>query len=398
MVNLGHILHTNTQAGDTGIQGGNVVLATESQHQLFSHVVLSHISNALFSHFIFTTRGLQIQSSDSHTEDGVVDGSVDQANDREHPTLSGLSEQHDEVDQTVREGSTVLHTQQDGNHEGRTSQQRVNCVQNRSNEQESKFDWLGDTSQEGGQGCRDHDTANLGTVFRLGRMPHGNRGSRQTVHLEHVTASQVTSGLVASDVTSDFTVDHLTGRVGELTRFEEERNVPDVVQTERDQRALNHAVDTESQSRVLIGSPMREGLDQGTNWRPYECHHDTDHDRHDTSGERDETLTGKEAQVIGQRDAVEAIEHECGNTTGDDTAKHPNFGDLGRHVGVVGCSRIQACNNRSHHSDGLGQNNVTNGSSQTGNTIVVGEAQGHTDCEDQSHVTEYGTTGLFHDL
>ena len=85
MVYLGHILHTNTQAGDTGIQGGDVVLATESQNQLLSHVMLSHVSNSLFGSFIFTTRGLQIQGSDDYTEDGVVNSGIDQADDREQP-------------------------------------------------------------------------------------------------------------------------------------------------------------------------------------------------------------------------------------------------------------------------------------------------------------------------
>ena len=44
--------------------------------------------------------------------------------------------------------------------------------------------------------------------------------------------------------------------------LEEERHVPDVVQAERNQRALDHAVDREGQRRSHVHRPMRERLDR----------------------------------------------------------------------------------------------------------------------------------------
>ena len=170
------------------------------------------------------------------------------------------------------------HAQHVGHYEGRTSQQCVDCVQNRSHEQEREFDWLGDTSQEGGQGRRDHDTTNLGTIFRLGCMPHGDGSSRQTVHLEHVATSQLTEVAVVSStsgfsrglIASQNAMHFLPGFIHTITGLEEERNVPDMVQTKWDQGALNNAINTESQFRVLVGSPIRERLNSTTDRRPNE--------------------------------------------------------------------------------------------------------------------------------
>ena len=65
-------------------------------------------------------------------------------------------------------------------------------------------------------------------------------------------------------------MEYLTCGVGVFTNLHLEWNVPDVVQTERHQAAFDEAVDTKRDNRVLVSSPLREGLNSSTDWRPDE--------------------------------------------------------------------------------------------------------------------------------
>ena len=164
-------------------------------------------------------------------------------------------------------------------------------------------------------------------------MPHGNSRSRQTVHLEHITTSQLaevavicsTGSLSRRLIASQNTVQLFTRFINTVTSLEEERYVPDMVQTERNQGSLDNTVDTESQFRVLISSPIGEGLDCVTDWWPNECHHGTSKDCSKTGNNRNKTLTGKEAQIIRQLYPVEAVKHVSSNTTCNDAAQNTGF-------------------------------------------------------------------------
>ena len=56
LVNLGHILHTDTQTGDAGVQRGDVLFATEGGDQCSRHLVLALTGRGLLGSFVFTTR------------------------------------------------------------------------------------------------------------------------------------------------------------------------------------------------------------------------------------------------------------------------------------------------------------------------------------------------------
>ncbi|MNH61387.1 hypothetical protein D3C73_133020 [compost metagenome] len=117
-------------------------------------------------------------------------------------------------------------------------------------------------------------------------------------------------------------MEYLTCGVGVFTNLHLERNVPDVVQTKWHQAALNETVDTERDYRVLVCSPLREGLDSRTNRRPDEGQHNAHEDRSQTRDDRYEALAREEAQILRQLDAIEAVKHVGCNSTGDDTAEN----------------------------------------------------------------------------
>ena len=117
-------------------------------------------------------------------------------------------------------------------------------------------------------------------------------------------------------------MEHLTRCVGEFTNLHLEWNVPDVVQTEWHQATLDEAVDTKRHYRVLISSPLREGLDCRTDRWPDEGQDHTRENRCQTRDDRNETLAREEAQILRQLDAIEAVKHVRCNRTGDDTAQN----------------------------------------------------------------------------
>ena len=278
---------------------------------------------------------------------------------------------------------TVNDTQHVSQDVSQTGQQGMNRIQHRCHEQEGEFDRLGDTGQEGGQGSGGHDTNNLGAVFRLGSVSDGKRSSRQTEHLEQVTTGQLTEAVTGSagSVISSQEAGHdavygFASGVDTGTRLIEEGDVPDVVQTERDQGALDHAVDTEGQYRVLVGSPVGEGTDGTTDRRPDEGEHNTQADGDEAGDDGHGTLTGEEAKVLGQLDLVETVERPGSDTTGEDTPQHTGIYALDAH-------------HRCHDLQGRDHDAVADDGRQTGYTVVIGKAKCHADGEQQGHLAKH---------
>ena len=72
---------------------------------------------------------------------------------------------------------------------------------------------------------------------------------------------------------------HSAGRgIGEIAGLEEKGDVPDMMQSEGDERALDHAVDGEGDSRALMHGPVRKSIDDAVNWRPHETEDSADPD------------------------------------------------------------------------------------------------------------------------
>ncbi len=196
----------------------------------------------------------------------------------------------------------------------------MDSVQDRRHEHKGELDRLGDAGQERSQRGGDHDAAHFCTVFRFRGVPDSDRSSRQTVHFEQEAARKFACGRVARHVARDIAVEHLSGRVGEFTNLHLERHVPDMMQAERHQRTLNHAIDTKGDDRVLVGCPLGEVLNRAANRRPNKGEDHAQNNRRHTGDNRYETFTGKEAQIFRQLDAIEAVKHISSDRTSNNTA------------------------------------------------------------------------------
>lgn len=143
---------------------------------------------------------------------------------------------------------------------------------------EGELDRLGDTGQERGQRRGDHNTAHFRAVFWFSRVPDSNCGSWQTVHFEQEATRQFTRSRVTRHITRNVAVENLTCCVGVFTNLHLERYVPDVVQTKRYQATFDETVNAKRNYRVLVSSPLREGLDCRANRRPNEGQHNASKD------------------------------------------------------------------------------------------------------------------------
>lgn len=90
----------------------------------------------------------------------------------------------------------------------------------------------------------------------------------------------------------------------------------------RHRATLDETVDTKRHHRVLISSPLGEGLDRGTDRRPNEGEDHAGEDSGQTRDNRYKALARKEAEIFWQLNAIEAVKHVRGDSTGDNTAKH----------------------------------------------------------------------------
>ena len=137
----------------------------------------------------------------------------------------------------------------------------------------------------------------------------GGRGRGQAPHLEEIAAGHVAGGRIAGDEARDFALHYLAGAgIDEVARLEEERHVPDVVQAERNQRALDDAVDRECQRRLSMHRPIREGLDRAADRRPDEAENRGRGDDRKSGDDRHRSLAGEKAEIARQLDLIESVE------------------------------------------------------------------------------------------
>ena len=140
----------------------------------------------------------------------------------------------------------------------------------------------------------------LGAILGAGGKSDRGRRCWQTPHLEEIAAGHVAGRRIACDEARDFPVHRLAGAgIDEFARLEKEGNIPDVVQTERDERAFHDAIERERNGRLSMDGPIREGLDPVADWGPDKAQ---DH-RRDNHGEsrddRHRPLAGEKAEIAG---------------------------------------------------------------------------------------------------
>ena len=110
--------------------------------------------------------------------------------------------------------------------------------------------------------------------------------------------------------------------------LEEEGDVPDVVEAERQQHALDEPVDRHRRRRVAVGGPVAEVADRPPDRRPDDGQDGGQGDRRERHDDGDEALPGEEAEVRGERDPVVAVEERRGDQADQDAAEDPGVDRL----------------------------------------------------------------------
>ena len=198
---------------------------------------------------------------------------------------------------------------------------------------------------------------------------------------------------IAREEAIDVAVDHLAGGVGVGADLEEERHVPDVVQAERDQQALDEAVDRGGKARIVLRRPVREDVDAGLDGLPDEGQHHAGDDGRHTGDDRHEALAGEEAEIGRQLDAEVAVEQRRRDGADDDSAEHA--GVDGRHRLAGQHRHVQE---HGHGAERRRHDEVADDGGDGGDAVILGEAEGDADGEDDRQIAKDGIATLGHHL
>ncbi len=138
----------------------------------------------------------------------------------------------------------------------------------------------------------------------------------------------------------NFAADGFARRVHVAANFEKERNVPDVVKAEGDQRSFHDAVDEEGEPRILVGCVRRERVDAPADRRPDVAQNEGKPDGREGGDDRDEALAGEKAEVLRQADLVVANEERAGDETDCNAAENAGV-DRGDSHDRLGLGAVQ---------------------------------------------------------
>src|SRR6266478_4985311 len=210
-------------------------------------------------------------------------------------------------------------------------------------------------------------------------------------HLEKEGAGQDSRRGIAGEEAVDVAVHHRPARVRVSTHLEEERHVPDVVQTERDQQPLDETVDGRGRARVGDRRPVRERVDAVLYGRPDRRQHHAGNAGGERGDDRHGALAGEEREVGRQGGAVEALEHRRGDGAREDAAEDAGLHRLDSHDG----HGLDAPDT-GHHAENRQQHHVADNRRNRGDAVILGEANRDTDREDQRQVAEHHVSGGLH--
>ncbi len=228
--------------------------------------------------------------------------------------------------------------------------------------------------------------------------------------------------------------DDLAGLVGVLTELEPERAVPDVVQPERDERALDQSED-EHADRTEALDRICEGVDRLADRRPREAADQAQEQGEGGGGDGHEPLAGEEAQDRRQLDPEPLVVAPGRQGTDDDAAEDAGLQgrdpeDVGegrrgqlvpvqdvrrglqrrRHYGVGRWTRVRDDSRRAlgragddvdvldlhEDADRLVEDQEPDGARQRCDTSIGSQTDGHADREQQGQVAEDDVTGTHH--
>ena len=178
-----------------------------------------------------------------------------------------------------------------------------------------------------------------------------------------------------------------------IRRLEEERDIPDVVQSERDERAFHDAVERECKGRLPMDGPIREGLDPVADWGPDKAQ-DHPRDNHGESrNDRHGALAGKKAEIARKLDLIEPVEDRGCDQAHDDAAK-----DAGLDGGNTHDSRRFDPAHLRENAHRSQKHREAHRARKRCNTVVVGQADRDADRKEQRKIGKDRAAGLGHDL
>jgi hypothetical protein len=280
--------------------------------------------------------------------------------------LLGDSEVDDVVDDPRREGEAMSDPEGDGDKGGDPGQHGVQHVEDGSDEHEGELHRLGDPGDEGGQGGGEEDAAHNGSALRICGHIHGQGGAGQPEEHDGEEPGHEQPALRAPGLKE----------AGEIAELEPDDGVDDMMKAEGDQQAVEEGMDRRAQGPGL-GGPVPHCSQPLLRPVPDQPEHNSQDHRCEGGDDGDEPFAAEESQPLGKLDGVEALIEISGQQSAQDAGKHPHIGRL-----------LEAINAGADVGQDLRQHPVTDRPGQAGRPNVGGEADGHTDGEQQGQVAE----------
>ena len=354
LVNLGSIMHRAAQASDAAVYVRNIRLTAQTHHNLtgqrgisaalcrcgFAFLTGVHIRTGVQLDFaVVATRRLVVELLNHEREHEVVNDKIYHADDR-NPQPAGLGiTLHDaeqrQVDKAAGEGQTNAHIEYMHNHVGRTCEYAVHHIHRRGDKQEGKFQRLRDTGQHRGQCGRQQQTAHRLTVFRLGTAVQRKRCARQAENHQRELTGHKASRLNREMLNAggcqlgkedilrtlyQHTVDHS----GAAQRGLPEGDVEHVMQAERNERALDKAIQP---GAGIAGGQHKaaQRVDAGLNDRPDVVHRNANDQINRRRDNRHKACAAEKAQHLRQLNFVILIVQRSNAQADDDTAEYTHL-------------------------------------------------------------------------
>ncbi len=167
-----------------------------------------------------------------------------------------------------------------------------------------------------------------------------------------------------------------------------------MVQPNGNQHPVGETVDERAERAGTPDEPAQPGQ-TGVEERVEVAHRERDHQTGQRYDDRDEPAAAEESEIRRKFDGVVAVEQPGGQQAHHDAPEHAVV-DLRR---IAGRASLAGEHDRRHGLEDRIHHQVTDHSRERGGTVgLAGEADRHTDGEQQRQVGEQRTTGLAHRL
>ncbi len=395
--------HLDPQPGDAGIDGLEVVRAAEGGNEpvrprgrsvrIGDVVGAGHRPIRVVQPRV-ASRGEQVPPGDREAEQRVVEEEEHHTHhDQQRDVLRRRGRAVEEqVDQAGREREAEVDVEGVRQGQGEAGEHRVDHVEGEGDEHERELEGLGDAGEEGRQPGGGEDADGQLLLVGARHVDHRECGSGEAEHQDRVEAGGQAAGLgVTVGEAGELT--GVGGAVGgELAVEEPDVGVDDVVQAERDQHPVDESVHERTdrtRSTDELGDAGETHVEEGVEvaeTEPDEERRQRDHDGHEPSA-------AEEAEVGRQLDRVVAVEEPRRHHSDDDAGEDA----VVDHRLVTARGGLPCEHDRRHGLEDLRDDEVARHGRQGRRSVrLAGEADGHTDREQQRQVGEDRAAGSAH--